>query len=182
MTVLLIRHGKSVQQTNLFMNSSDFQEWVKIYNEKGIEDTAPLPVKECLTEASAVFTSDLNRSIQSADKPDGVSDCIFRELELPVYKIRFIKLRPSGWIVLYRLFWYLGRADNSESVKQSKERAEKAASILENHATTDSKVVLVGHGFFNRFIGSVLQKRGWTLEGQKATANWTMLTYRKEKK
>ncbi|MFP3470679.1 hypothetical protein R0J90_11615, partial [Micrococcus sp. SIMBA_144] len=100
-------------------------------------------------------------------------------LELPYYNVKFLKLNPRIWTVFYRFLWLIGFSKKVENKKRAKRRAKTAAQKLEDSARKHGKVVLVGHGFFNRYIGNVLTKRGWTLEGKKGTANWTIHTYTK---
>lgn len=180
MEIRLIRHGKSSCDFSKRLTSRDYREWVIKYGEEGICDKAPENVQRALKDASVVFTSDFKRAIDSAHSAVAIqSDSIYRELELPYYHVKLLKLNPRIWTVFYRLLWLIGFSKQVETQQLAKKRAKTAAQRLEESAIKHGTVILVGHGFFNRYIGNVLTKRGWTLEGNKSTANWTIHTYTK---
>ncbi|MYL64565.1 histidine phosphatase family protein [Bacillus hwajinpoensis] len=180
MEIRLIRHGKSSCDFSKRITSWDYREWVIKYGEAGICDEAPANVQRALKDASIVFTSDFKRAIDSAQSSVAIqSDSIYRELELPYYDVKFLKLNPRIWTVFYRFLWLIGFSKKVENKKRAKRRAKTAAQQLEDNAREHGIVILVGHGFFNRYIGNVLTKRGWTLEGNNGTANWTIHTYTK---
>lgn len=180
MEIRLIRHGKSACDFSTRITSTEYRNWVIQYGEEGICDEAPANVQRALKAASIVFTSDFKRAIDSAKGAVAIqSHSIYRELELPHYRIKLLKLNPRIWTVFYRFLWLIGFSKKVENKKRAKKRAETAAQQLEDSAQKHGTVILVGHGFFNRYIGNALSKRGWTLEGNKGTANWTIHTYSK---
>lgn len=181
MKIKLIRHGKSACDFSKRLTSQNYREWVKKYGEEGISDLAPDDVQIALSEASLVLTSDLKRAIDSAKTADAISDPLYREVDLPHFHVTFLTLTPRIWTVLYRSLWLSGFSKQVETKKQAKKRAALAAEQLENHAITHGTVVLVGHGFFNRYLGRSLKKRGWEIEGDKGSANWTIHTYDKKR-
>ncbi|WP_226658752.1 histidine phosphatase family protein [Pseudalkalibacillus hwajinpoensis] len=182
MKIILIRHGKSACDFSKRLTSQDYREWVKKYEEEGICDLAPEDVQFALSEAPLVVTSHLKRAIESAKSADVIqSDPLYRELDLPYFHVSLLKLNPRIWTVFYRSLWLSGFSKQSETQKQAKKRATLAAQQLEDHAITHGTVVLVGHGFFNRYIGRSLKKLGWLVEDDKGSANWTIHTYIKNR-
>ncbi|WP_273849919.1 phosphoglycerate mutase family protein [Guptibacillus spartinae] len=182
MKIKLIRHGKSACDFSKRLTSQNYREWVRKYGEEGICDLAPADVQLALSESTLVLTSDLKRAIDSAKTADTIqSDPLYRELDLPHFHVNFLKLTPRIWTVLYRSLWLIGFSKQAETRKQAKKRAAVAAEQLENHAITYGTVALVGHGFFNRYLGRSLKKRGWEMDGNKGSANWTIHTYDKKR-
>ncbi|MGE6204845.1 histidine phosphatase family protein [Guptibacillus hwajinpoensis] len=178
MKIILIRHGKSECDFSKRLTSQDYREWVIKYREGGICDEAPEDVRRALKNGSHVCTSDLRRAIDSAKSAVTIqSDSIYRELELPYFHVKLLKLNPRIWTVFYRFLWLIGLSKQVETQKQAKKRAKLAAQQLEASAIKHGTVILVGHVFFNRFIGSTLTKHGWALKGNKGSANWTIHTY-----
>lgn len=51
--------------------------------------------------------------------------------------------------------------DGIESFADARERARKAASQLAEASEDNSKVVLVAHGFLNRYVKQNLEDMGW---------------------
>lgn len=185
MEISFIRHGKSTCVENETVTYTEFKEWVNKYDSCGVfeENSYPIESLNKITMVGVVFTSDLTRSIQSAKilNPNSnvISNPLFREVELPFSKINFcnVKLKPSGWIVIFRLLWFMGYSRGCESLKHAKYRAVKAVELLTTTAKENSNLVIVGHGFFNRMLAKELQKIGW--EGSKKTSSkhWKCTTY-----
>ncbi|MDO6654270.1 histidine phosphatase family protein [Anaerobacillus sp. 1_MG-2023] len=181
MKISLIRHGKSACDFSERITSEAYRKWVSQYNREGICDEAPQQVQAILQQAPLVLTSDLPRSLESAQQASTIqSDPIFRELELPFYNIRFLKIKPQMWTVFYRFLWFIGLSNQAETRKDARKRAKLASDILEECAKAKEPLVLVGHGFFNRFLGRELEKRRWKLQGDKSSANWACHTYWKD--
>ena len=171
MKIILLRHGQP--EFDLFSESrtryvpADLHQVIKRYTESPI-NSAVMPPAETMQMAqtcNAVICSDLIRSIDSArllGHPEvHLVDPVFRESDLPHADWRFPKLSLYSWFITFRLLWLFGYANNGESIKMAKQRAATATRALTEIAGQQDSVLLVGHGFINRFIAGHLRTNGW---------------------
>ncbi|WP_286230405.1 histidine phosphatase family protein [Neobacillus mesonae] len=184
MEISLIRHGKSKHVDNNLMTCMEFQGWVEKYDRSGVfeEKYYPSLALEKIAAANLIITSDLKRSIESASllNPNikAIVDKLYREVELPVLpRIAGVKLSPASWAVMLRCLWFIGYSRQCESIARAKQRAKLAAEQLVKQAEDHHSVVLVGHGFFNRFIAKELKKMGWEGKRKSSAKHWHCTTY-----
>ena len=186
MEISLIRHGKSKHIENNIVTCKEFVEWVERYDNSGVfeENDYPFETMEKVANASIVITSDLTRSIESANliiqnrNTKVVTEALFREIELPVpWRNLKVKMRPNSWAVIFRFLWFCGYARQYEPLAEAKLRAKKASERLVQYAEEHKSVVLVGHGFINRFIAVELKKMGWKGERKATAKHWHCTTY-----
>ena len=92
MEISLIRHGKSKHIENNIVTCKEFVKWIEKYDDSGDfeeKDYASETLKKIAT-ASIVITSDLKRSVESANliiqngDIKSVTDALFRETEFAV--------------------------------------------------------------------------------------------------
>jgi broad specificity phosphatase PhoE len=185
MEITLIRHGRSQLDVKKSITCHEFTDWVQQYNSVGVVEESCYP-KEALkkiNEAHLVITSDLKRSIDSASllrtNVKTISSSLYREIELPVTSknISGIKLSSDIWAVLLRILWFSGYSTNCESYNSAKKRAEAATNNIIEHTSKHKKVVLVGHGFFNRLIAKELQNKGWKRKTKITSKHWGASTF-----
>ena len=167
MQITLLRHGQPDISTDKALRAKELGAWIKAYNAANLiaEHKPPKKTIAAVHACSTIVCSDLNRSIESANmlgvtKID-VTDSLFRELELPHGQFLSPKLPLKVWFVLFRVLWFLGYSNNSESFKYAKLRAVSAAKKLAEMAASHDSVVFIGHGFLNRFIARALLANGW---------------------
>lgn len=184
MEISLIRHGKSKHTENKRLTCNEFQRWVEKYDNSGVfeEKTYPPVTLEKIVTANVVITSDLKRSIESANLLNQnlrvISDALFRETELPsLPRISGLKLSPNSWAIILRCLWFIGYSKQCESLANAKRRAKKASEQLVKYAEEHKSVVLVGHGFFNRLIAEELKKMGWEGKRNSSVKHWSCTTY-----
>lgn len=184
MEISLIRHGKSKQLENNRITCRDFQKWVEKYDSSGVfqENHYPTETLEKIATANIVITSDLKRSIESANFLNQnivvISDALFRETELPPFPRELrVKLSPNCWAVILRCLWFFGYSRHCESRANAKQRAKKASEQLVNYAKEHKSVVLVGHGLFNRLIAEELKKMGWKGKRKSSVKHRNCTTY-----
>jgi len=167
MEIILIRHGKPTSAINSVLTAAEFTTWVRHYNfsdvSKSSRPNEKLPGNK---DFAYVVSSDLKRAIHSTEiytaKSPQETFRLFREMEIPRYKIPF-RLKAWTWVYLNRALWMLGLKGSFESYKQAKHRAELAASKLVELANEKNEVVLFGHGYMNLHIRRSLVKQGWLL-------------------
>ncbi|WP_046174170.1 histidine phosphatase family protein [Domibacillus indicus] len=184
-TISLIRHGKSAYEDNRRMNCREFTEWVRAYNEAGVQEAAACPpdTMAAVKAAPLVITSNLKRSMESADylKTAGriKSYSVFREAERPAprWNLPGVKLRPSAWSAFFRTAWCTGYSPGCESLKDALRRAEAGARKLAEYAAEHQHVVLVGHQFFNQLLAVQLIKMGWSGPKKINRKHWSTTVY-----
>jgi len=185
--ISLIRHGQSIFQEKEKITNAQFIDWVKGYDEHGVvqEKQYPKEAMDRIKQSNIIITSDLIRSKESATylSPNGTftSNSLFREVELPVSKRKWMgmRLKPFVWLVIYRILWVLGYSNECESYHEANLRARKAAESLIELASKHERVSLVGHGIFNRLIAKELQAQGWEGMRKFSSKHWSCTTYRK---
>ncbi|HFD87603.1 MAG TPA: histidine phosphatase family protein [Gammaproteobacteria bacterium] len=167
MRVILLRHGKPSFSENGYLSARELHEWVEAYNSAGLmpQQKPPELAIEIASSCNTIVCSDLPRSIESA-RALGVNEIefiepIFREVELPHGSFLSPKLPPKFWVILFRVLCVFGYSSNGESLREAKLRTSKAASRLAEIAKDNGSVLLVGHGFTNRFIAKELLLNGW---------------------
>ncbi|WP_203363574.1 histidine phosphatase family protein [Bacillus sp. REN10] len=183
MEISLIRHGRSTHADRTWINGSQFEEWVKQYNAAGVlaEANFPEDTKKKIACAKLVITSDLKRAIHSAHllshQADIVSSPLFREIGMPRISLAKVKAPPAFWSAVLRSCWFLGYSAQTESLHQAKKRAKEASEQLIRSATQYETIVLVGHGFFNRYIAKELENSGWKSMKRPGRKHWNCTTY-----
>jgi len=172
--IILIRHGKPTSATNPKINATDYAKWIRRYNASDVSaDSRPTSINP---EYQSYYTlsSDFKRALHSADiyssKYPEVVDALYREMEIPRYKLPFL-LTAWHWVYLSRVLWMLGCKGPFESYKEAKDRAETGAIKLTQIARVEKNVVLFGHGFINLHIRKALIKQGWKLTS-KSNVYW----------
>lgn len=173
-----MRHGKPRVEYGPGLNAAEFGAWVKKYNAAGV-DTACQPPQVAVERAKqCAFTvcSNLPRSLESAKALGverlGLSDSMFRELDMPHAELRFPKLSVLAWSVIFRLAWAFGYSMGVESFKAARERARRCAEHLACLASTHGAVLFVGHGALNWFVAKDLKSMGWSCSEKPSRAYW----------
>lgn len=167
MKIVLLRHGKPDLSEYGKLRANEIHLWISSYNSTGLAPEST-PLREAFKIANAcntVVCSDLLRSIESAQafevKQIDIIDPIFKEMGLPYGNFPFLKMHPNRWAAFFRVLWFFGYSSNSESLREAKLRAENGAKKLKEAAALSGSVLLVGHGFVNRFIAKELLASDW---------------------
>ncbi len=183
MEITLLRHGKPIIPSLNKLSAFTFYEWVREYNLSGLYPSSKptLKASSFAKECNVIVCSDLPRSIESAKALNAgdviLSDAIFNEVGLPVAKWQTLKLSPKVWAVTFRVLWLLGYSRNTESFKEAKARAIEAVKKLIEIAHEYERVLVVGHGVFNRILANELRKSGWSGPKCPGTKHWSMGVY-----
>jgi broad specificity phosphatase PhoE len=166
--IALIRHGEpDLRKTGKF-TYDEAKAFITDYDSVGIvlPDEPFFDVED--KEEISFFTSTINRAHRTAQYLFGadremVVSADFREFERQIGERRIrMRLPLRYWTTTARIKWMLGiDRDGLESFGEARERARKAASLLEDATQTNPKAVLVAHGFLNRYIKRNLEKSGW---------------------
>jgi broad specificity phosphatase PhoE len=182
MEIVLARHGKPNLRHWAWITPRQMREWIQIYNaaEILIKEIPPDTLKKA-SNTGIVVSSPMTRCVQSAralcrDSALVIEEMFF-EAELPYGNWNVPKLPLSVWGVLFRLAWFCGYSENSESFAQAEKRAHCAAGRLVTLAKENGSVFLVGHGIMSMLIAKQLLSMGW--EGPKRPVNkyWQFSVY-----
>lgn len=183
MEIAILRHGVPEPILEIPIPASGFIEWINSYNKSGLSETS-CPPKNVLAYANsckAIVSSSLQRSIDSAKALNTekllLSDQQFKEAGLPSENWQFLKLSPNTWAILFRVLWFFGYSNNSESIKEAKTRASLATDKLIHLAEKHKKILFVGHGIFNRLIVKELKNRGWSGPKSSGSTYWSFEVY-----
>jgi broad specificity phosphatase PhoE len=94
------------------------------------------------------------------------------------------RLPPRLWAGVARARWFWGWSPDVESFRHARERAQRAARMLQLRAEQGSgeeDVVVVGHGLMNALIGAQLWALGWQGPAFPSRSHWGFATYSRGK-
>ncbi len=178
--ITLIRHGKpdfwDAYSSGTIIPGAELKKIADDYDSSSILPE-PAPSDELINSvknAGLCFRSDLRRAVKSSERlglTNIITGPLFREIELPHGILNNIRFSIKTWFIILRVLWFLGISSNCESRKKSETRAGKAAEKIIEASEENEHVVLVAHGFINRFIGKQLKKRGWK-QIEKSDSYW----------
>lgn len=174
--IFIFRHGEPAMNKKGWKNRKEAVKYTKMYDSVGINDLEQNPVYLRDADINLVYTSNLPRAINTAEKVFNNSMPIeshelFDEFERKIIQFPNIKLPTQFWTVTTRIVWILGfNKKGIESFSQAKDRSRRAAYFLNDKAENDGNVMLFSHGFLNKYIKKYLKKEGYkvlNLEGKK---------------
>lgn len=167
--IALIRHGEPDLHKEGVFSYEEAKEYMMNYDRVGIllPDEPFFMLEE--DEDVRFYTSTLERARATAHYLFGperefVETADFREFERRLNRRRVrIKLPLQYWTVTARLGWMLGlqQDDEIESFGEARDRAREGARRLDAESRQQDKIVLVAHGFLNRYIKKYLKEEGW---------------------
>ncbi|WP_162056342.1 histidine phosphatase family protein [Pontibacter pamirensis] len=166
--IALVRHGEpELTKTGKF-SYEEASQFLVNYDSVGIvvPDEPFFNVGD--TAEVAIFSSPLNRARTTAEYLFGTENEMvyspdFREFETTIGKFSpRLRLPIKLWTAFARVKWMLGVDRNGiESFADARERARKTARQLAEASEEKPKVVLVAHGFLNRYVKQNLEDMGW---------------------
>lgn len=175
MEIILLRHGKPTLELKGLIKSADFRNLTTAYAQTGIKDQPAINLKAKFN-SYYIVCSDLERSIQSAQKLEldkiHLVDQLFKEADIPYFELNLFKLPVTVWMIVFRIMWLFGFDKNGESFQSAKIRAKQAAIKLIALAEEKQKVLLIGHGLFNRLIAKQLRIHNWTGPVSPGKRHW----------
>lgn len=166
--IALIRHGEPDLNKVGRFSYEDAKQYIKDYDSVGImlPDEPFFMVED--EEDILFYTSTLPRAQSTAQYLFGpgreiVESADFREFERSLGNRRFkMRLPLRYWTLTARIEWLLGiNREGVESFQEAKARARLGAEKLNSLSEKNPKIVLVAHGFLNRYISKYLQEMGW---------------------
>ena len=192
--IVTARHGRPNVDRSVKITAREYGFWWANYDLTGLApgQEPPQGLVDIASSAEVVLCSTLPRAIETADRVTGggravPQDSMFVEAPLPPppFFPDFIRLTPTTWGVISRIFWFLGYAPNGcENHWKARKRVRQVADrLIDEHGRADGDVLLCAHGYLNWMIDGVLKKRGWELVDHQGGNNyWSHRAYRPGKK
>ena len=179
--VILARHGEPALSRKVRLSAEGYREWWATYECGGLkmDQTAPPSLCAAAAKAGFVIASTRLRSVQTAQALTGgrafAEDPLFIEAPLPPPPWpRWLKLSPRIWGVVARAcWWFFNHNDGQESRVEAQARADEAARLLVEMASTGQDVLVVAHGFFNGMVGEALKRLGWRCVRDQGFRYWS---------
>jgi broad specificity phosphatase PhoE len=184
--IILIRHGEPALKKDGGAKRPEAMDFIIAYDTVGIYPPEHYPVLLKSGEVKEIQTSSINRANHTARLIFGEGyiykpDTLFREFERKILGFPNIKQPLKWWLVESRILWLLGANHKGiERFSEAKSRAARGVDKLEQIAAKDKKVILVAHGFLNRYLVKYLKKRGWEVAydgGKDYLASWLLVRY-----
>jgi hypothetical protein len=174
--IIIIRHGEPAMEKKGWKNRNEAKEYMEMYDSVGVYNFEQKPV--CLrgNDLKFVYTSNLPRAINTAEKTTGdsipiVNMALFNEFNRKVICFPNIRLPRAFWSVSSRLMWMVGFNNKGiDTFREEKNRSKRAAFFLDNQAENTGKALLFAHGFLNKYVKRHLKNLGYraiNLNGQK---------------
>jgi broad specificity phosphatase PhoE len=184
--IQIIRHGRSaLPYPSNWITSTEFREWIAVYNRTGIADesTPPAELVATVGEVPVVVCSDYPRSIESAarlvpNRQPRISP-VFREVGRPLQANWNVRLPLKVWDRFSVSLWNMNLISSDESIHAARRRAQEATRELVSLAEESSRVLFVGHGMINAMIGGELRRLGWQGPRRVADVFWGITTFRR---
>lgn len=182
--IIVSRHGRpSLDRTaRPRLDWKQYEDWWSRYEQcsLAVEQETPSELIAIVKDSDKVFSSVRERAKETADKATGgvpkEESELFNEAPLPPPRLGTLKFLPKTWNIIARTTWFFGYARNVESVKEARDRAEKAAAFLHDQAE-NGKIYLAAHGWFNRMLKRKLVKKGWKCERDGGDDYWSFRVY-----
>ncbi|MEM9234287.1 MAG: histidine phosphatase family protein [Pseudomonadota bacterium] len=185
--IVTVRHGRPDMDRTVQITAREYGEWWAQYDMSGLApgEEPSEALKQVASECSIIICSTMPRAIETAAKlVDGSrvvpQDKIFVEAPLPAPPIPFLKLNPTMWGRISRVFWFLGFAPNGmESHLSARRRVRKVIERLVEYAARGDDVLLAAHGYLNWMIDGEIRKLGWErVQHHGGNDFWSFRAYR----
>lgn len=181
-TIILMRHGRPALPESGWIAPSGMRQWIDQYNHSEVlADGVPDYCLKLAASVSCIASSTAPRALSSVrvlGRDVDVVDSLFGEAALPTATWHAPHLPALLWAAWFRMLWFLGYAQDSESIHAARYRADAAAQKLVALAESGGTVLLVGHGIMNRLIGNALSVRGWMSSIVTDNGYWSYKIYR----
>lgn len=177
---MISRHGRPAldRKAGPRLTWQEYRDWWERYEIGALAEgqLAPDKLKALVADAEKVFASGRLRAQETAARAaphmQAIHNPVFNEAPLPPPRLNGPKFLPKTWNVLARGVWMNGHSLDMETVKEAKQRAEKAAALLHEEAL-DAKVYLAAHGWFNRMLRPPLKRLGWRCTHDGGDRYWS---------
>jgi broad specificity phosphatase PhoE len=178
--ILLIRHGHSSHtHDGRWLHATNVAAFEDAYDAAGIRDdsTPPPPLSAAAAVAGMLCASNLTRAIDSARRlvpeHEVLVSPLLREIRLEPPRWIPFRLPIQAWDALNYMQWSYRLLMKSDH--EFIQRAESAATWLEEQTRQCATVAVVTHGAFRRLIAASLAARGWRAgASRRSYENWSV--------
>ena len=187
--IVLVRHGRPDLSADLTraIAGHELGRWYRGYDAAGVLESSapPAALRDAAVGAGCrVVASDARRARESAARltaPDRIRiEPLLREVGFPDAISLGLQLAPGAWVLIARALQLLQRRSaDAEAVRATRARASLAVDALASLAEEHETLVVVAHGWFNRFLARELRRRGWIGPRWLPTGYWSAATYRR---
>jgi broad specificity phosphatase PhoE len=151
--IYMMRHFKVKDTKKSWMDSTQFEQWVKEYDTFDLDD-----MKLNFPNVKKVYTSTCKRAIRTADvfSSDYLTSDLLVEVDAKAFIQTSLPLPKWLWLVVARIQWYL-------NVSKGENRVDTIQRIEQFFHICDMRqdMVIVTHGFVMKTIIKVLKKHGF---------------------
>ncbi len=177
--ITFVRHAKVDMDSSKSITAKMLKSWEEAYNNAPIIKDFPQDetLHKVFDEVDYILSSTLRRtqdSIVLLGNSVDESNALFNEAQIPILHGHFVKLKPTSWLILFRLLSLVGFGRWAVTLKETKIQAREASMVLLKLSEEHDKIVLVGHGVMNWLIRKELLASDWQNEGKDAHGNWGM--------
>ncbi|PID48242.1 MAG: histidine phosphatase family protein [Proteobacteria bacterium] len=151
--IYILRHFKVKDFTCKKLNSREFEEWEKSYDDGELEC---LHVE--IPKPDKVYVSEQKRALKTAQylKLKYEKTSLLKEVEACAFMKTNLKFSKNFWLLTDRLLWFL----NLKKGENRKDTAKRAIEFLDKIDETKS-VLIISHGLFISVLIKELEKRGF---------------------
>ena len=177
--ITFVRHAKVDMDSSKSITAKMLKSWEEEYNTAPIIQNIPQDeaLHKVIAEVDYILSSTLRRtkdSIVLLGSSVDESNALFNEAQIPTLNGNFIKLKPTSWMVVFRLLSLVGFGRWAVTLKETKMQAKEASMLLLERSKEHDNIILVGHGVMNWLIRKELLDSDWKGEGKDAHGNWGM--------
>lgn len=152
--IYFLRHFKVNDSSKNWLNSSEFDNWVKDY------DTFELEYSDVFLPKNIdkIYVSSQNRAIKSADFLDldyEINDLL---VEVPIKSFINTKFKLPKWLWLFagRVAWFF----NFKQIETKNETNKRVEDFTQN-LDINRNILIISHGFFMMLLVKKLKKIGY---------------------
>lgn len=152
--IYFLRHFKVKDNSKSWLNSEEFNQWVKSYDTFELEYNSVVLPKDI----DKIYVSSQNRAIKSADFLNlnyKINDLL---VEVPIKSFIYTKFKLPKWLWLFvgRLAWFF----NLKQLETKEETNERIENFIQN-LDMNSNILIISHGFFMILLLKKLKKIGY---------------------
>lgn len=152
--IYFLRHFKVKDNSKSWLNSEEFNQWVKSYDTFELEYNSVVLPKNI----DKIYVSSQNRAIKSADFLNlnyKINDLL---VEVPIKSFINTKFKLPKWLWLFvgRLAWFF----NLKQLETKEETNERIENFIQN-LDMNSNILIISHGFFMILLLKKLKKIGY---------------------
>lgn len=171
--IYFLRHFKVKDNSKSWLNSEEFNQWVKSYDTFELEYNSVVLPKNI----DKIYVSSQNRAIKSADFLNlnyKINDLL---VEVPIKSFIYTKFKLPKWLWLFvgRLAWFF----NFKQIENKKETDKRVEDFIKN-LDINSNILIISHGFFMMLLIKKLKKSAYTGNISKSIKNRETYVLQKE--